>query len=112
MQHSKIICIAGTFASGKDTLAKYLIDKFGFVHVSTGDMVRVEAQKQRGSIERPILFEVANKMRHTKGAGYFADQALKVGLEKGAPGVLINGIRSLGEAKAVRDAGGQVLFVD
>lgn len=103
----ELIGIAGSFASGKDTIAHHLVDNFGFSHVSTGDMVREVAQSERGSIERPILFEVANEHRYRDGAGVFVVRAL----EKSRP-LVITGIRSLGEAKALKDAGGTLLFVD
>lgn len=109
----KIIGIAGTFASGKDTLAQHLVDKFGFRHFSTGDMVRLEALNLRGSVERPVLLEIADQMRHAFGAGYFAKRALEEG-EKfpEARGIIITGMRSLGEAQVIKDAGGLLLFVD
>jgi len=103
----ELIGIAGSFASGKDTIAHHLVDDFGFTHVSTGDMVREVAQKERGSIERPVLYEVANEHRHRDGAGTFVELAL----DKPRP-LVITGIRSLGEAKALRAAGGVLLFID
>ena len=108
-----IIGLAGTFASGKDTLAHHLVEKYGYLHVSTGDIVRVEAQRQRGSIERPVLFEVANMQRHKYGAGYFAKQALaQLDKHPEATGILVTGLRSLGEARAIVEAGGVLVFVD
>ena len=103
----ELIGIAGSFASGKDTVAHALAADYGFSHVSTGDMVREVAQRERGSIERPVLFEVANEHRHRDGAGVFVIHAL----EKPRP-LVITGIRSLGEAKALKQAGGVLLFID
>ena len=102
-----LIGIAGSFASGKDTVAHVLEADYGFTHVSTGDMVRAAAQRERGSIERPVLFEVADAHRHRDGAGVFVLHAL----EKPRP-LVITGIRSLGEAKALKAAGGTLLFID
>lgn len=104
---TELIGIAGSFASGKDTVAHALEADYGFTHVSTGDMVRAAAQRERGSIERPVLFEVANEHRHRDGAGVFVLHAL----EKPRP-LVITGIRSLGEAKALKAAGGTLLFID
>lgn len=104
-----IVGIAGTFASGKDTLAKYLVDNYDYRHFSTGDMVRVEAQKLYGSIERPTLRKTADELRHREGAGIFAERALKHSNE--GP-LLITGIRSPGERDAIKAAGGIVMFVD
>lgn len=102
-----IIGIAGTFASGKDTIAHKLVEDFGYTHVSGGDMIREIAMKERGSIERPVLHEVADHYRQTYGADVF----VKMQLEKPRPTV-ISGLRTLGEAKAVLAAGGTLLFID
>lgn len=102
-----LVGIAGTFASGKDTIAKKLVDEHGFTHVSTGDLVREVAMRERGSIERPVLKEVATAHRQSDGAGYFVEQ----GLDKPRP-LVISGIRSLGEAKALKNAGGILLYID
>lgn len=104
---AKLIGIAGSFASGKDTIAHALVADYGFTHVSTGDMVRAAAERERGSIERPVLFEVANEHRHRDGAGVFVEHAL----QQPRP-LVITGIRSLGEAKALKAAGGTMLFID
>ena len=103
----RLIGIAGTFTSGKDTIANKLVADFGFVHVSTSDMIREIAQKERGSIERPILHEVAAEHRRREGAGVFVNFALKKPLP-----LVITGMRSLGEAKAIKQAGGVLLFID
>lgn len=103
----QLIGIAGSFASGKDTVAHALEADYGFGHVSTGDMVREAAQRERGSIERPVLFEVANEHRHREGAGVFVTHAL----QKPRP-LVVTGIRSLGEAKALKAEGGRLLFID
>lgn len=104
---SLIIGIAGSFASGKDTVAHRLVEDFGFSHVSTGDLVREVAQRERGSIERPILREVADYHRHHDGAGAFIRMAFKR-----TPPLVITGIRALGEAKAIKEHGGVLLFID
>lgn len=103
----ELIGIAGSFASGKDTIAHALQADYGFIHVSTGDMVREAAMRERGSIERPVLHEVATEHRYRDGAGAFVEHALK----KPRP-LVITGIRSLGEAKALKAAGGTLLFID
>ena len=108
-----IIGLSGTFASGKDTLADYLVERCNFMHLSTGDLVREEAMRLRGSVERPVLFEVANQLRREKGAGVI----IQIALERfaAAPqydGIVISGIRSIGEVEAVHAAGGRMVFVD
>lgn len=115
MKH--ILGLAGTFASGKDTLAHYLVREYNYHHISTSDMVRQEALKERGSIERPVLHEVANQLRHTHGAGVMVDLAIKTFAAKlqerdDYDGLVVSGLRSLGEAKAIKAAGGTLVFID
>lgn len=113
----RIIGLSGTFASGKDTLAHYLVQHYHYLHISTGDMVRQEALKQRGSIERPVLHEVADSLRRSHGAGVLADLAIKTFEAKQAErddykGLVVSGLRSLGEAKAIKAASGVLVFTD
>lgn len=117
MNTNKIIGLSGTFASGKDTLAHYLVKEKNYLHVSTGDMVRQEALMLRGSVERPVLHEVADELRRKHGAGIFAELAVKTYKERlkerdDYDGMVVSGLRSLGEAKAIRMAGGMLIFVD
>lgn len=109
-----IVGISGSFSSGKDTLAKHLQEKNGFMTVSTGDIVREIAQEQRGSVERPVLFEVANELRHKYGGAVLVERALDRyhNSIRNYSGVVITGIRSLGEAKAIKELGGTLVFVD
>lgn len=103
----QLIGISGTFASGKDTVAEFLVSDFGFTHISTGDIVREVAMEKYGSIERPVLAKAATELRYAQGAGALVAEALK----ETRP-LVITGIRSLGEAKTVKAAGGVLLFVD
>lgn len=103
----ELIGVAGTFASGKDTVTHRLVDDFGFTHISTSDTVREVAMKERGSIERPVLQEVAPAYRKKHGAGIFVELALKASRP-----LVVTGLRSMGEAKAIKAAGGVVIFID
>lgn len=110
-----IIGLAGTFASGKDTLAKHLEAKHGFMHVSTGDLLREETKRLYGSTDRAILQKYSNELRRTRGAGVLIGIALEHYQKQHDlfPGGLIaSGIRSTGEAEAIHAAGGTVVFVD
>lgn len=102
-----IIGISGTFASGKDTIAHKLAEDYGYTHVSTGDMVRKVAQEKYGSIERPVLHTTARELRYEYGAGALVLEALK----ETRPTV-ISGIRTLGEANSLLEAGGTLLYID
>jgi len=103
----KIIGLSGRNSAGKDTLAEYLVENYGYTHVPTGDMVRAEAMKLYGNIERETLQKVAPAYKKEHGAGVFVNLAL----EQSRP-IVVSGIRSMGELKAIKDAGGIMVFVD
>lgn len=103
----ELVGLAGTFVGGKDTLAERMVDDFGFTHVSTGDMVREIAMAERGSVERPVLQEIADHYRKQMGAGALVLMAL----EKSRP-LVVTGLRSLGEAKELKNAGGVLMWID
>ena len=107
MKLPNLIGVSGTFGSGKDSLARILVNEYGYTEVSTSDLVREVAMRERGSIERPVLAEVATMCREKYGAGYFVE----VGLDKPRP-LVITGIRSLGEMKALKQADGIMVYID
>lgn len=106
----KLVGISGTFGAGKDIGAEYLVEEHGFTSASTGDMVRKIAQEKYDSIERHTLHKAADEARHEKGAGIFVEQAIAE--HSTATSLVVTGIRSIGEAKALKAAGGLLLFVD
>jgi len=110
----KIIGLSGTFAAGKDTLADYLSNKHGFLHVSTSDIVRHVAQEQRGDTHRSVLFEVANQLRDERGGGVLVEMAIEESqqTEQEHDGLVISGIRSIGEVESLHQANGEMIFVD
>lgn len=109
-----IIGLSGTFASGKDTLAQHLVQKYNFLHVSTGDMVRAVAESEYGNTERPTLVKTANELREKRGPGVLAELALERYEEHKSDytGIIISGVRSLGEVNIIQAKAGIILFVD
>lgn len=112
----QIIGLSGTFSSGKDTLAKLLSEDYGFVHISTSDIVRELSLARYNSTDRVYLQKISNEYREKMGNDYFAAEAYKRYLnlreeEKGL-GLVISGMRSVGEAKKVKSLGGILVFVD
>ena len=102
-----LIGISGTFASGKDSLAKILVENYGFTHASTSDMVRAAAQERHGNIERPTLRKVGVELRNESGAGVLVERALKLTLP-----LVVSGIRTTGEVCLLKKAGGVMVFID
>lgn len=111
MQTPTHIGIAGTFASGKDTLGHFLVEKYGFQLASTSDVVRKYSMQRHNSIERPFLYETAEFYRKHQGPDFFVKELLKeyAGTSRG---LAISGLRATGEAQAIRDTGGVIVFID
>ncbi|MBA2278863.1 nucleoside monophosphate kinase [Candidatus Saccharibacteria bacterium] len=109
-----IIGLSGTFASGKDTLAHFLLQNHNFMHVSTGDMVRAVAEAEYGNTERPTLVKTANELREKRGPGVLAELAIeRYELQKkNYSGIVISGVRSLGEANVIQAKAGIIVFTD
>ncbi len=110
MQNNKIIIgIVGTQSSGKDTIADYLVKKYDFSNISTGDMVRDYIRENNlGAPERDLMQKVANQMRIDNGPDVLARRAIEKPLER----IIVSGIRAIAEAKAVKDAGGLLISCD
>jgi dephospho-CoA kinase len=111
---TNIVGLAGTFASGKDTLAHHLVNTHDYLHVSTGDMIRAVATERYGNTKRSTLHKTANELRASRGSGVLVELALE-GFEKRKEvykGVIVSGIRSIGEAEAIKAAGGTLVFID
>jgi len=107
--------LAGTFASGKDSLARHLEEKYNIKHISTGDILRTYAQQKYGSIERPVLYKTANEMRETMEPGILSILALEQyeSYKESYPGgVCVSGFRAWAEAEEIRKRGGIIIFTD
>ena len=109
-----IIGISGTFGSGKDSLAEYLYSKYNLLHISTSDIVREFARKQYSSTDRPILRKVANELRQSFGPAAMVDKSFEKykNSSKKYNGLLISGVRTIGEANKIHQLGGIMVFVD
>lgn len=113
-----IIGLAGTLASGKDTVSHILAEKYGFLHISTSDMLRAAKRKEYGDTPAALLLRndpFANNLRATRGPGILIELALEayaLQQDKYPGGVVISGIRSIGEIESLHAAGGVLLFVD
>ena len=103
-----ILGFVGTYAAGKDAAADYLVEKYGFMHVSTGNLVReIIQQSGLGGLDRQNLQKVANDLRQKHGHGHLVHLALeKEGL------LIVSGLRNPGEAAVVKEAGGILVAFD
>ena len=99
--HKLIIGITGTHASGKDTVALRICERYSAENYSTGDEVRHEATKLLLDHSRFNLFTLGNKLREEFGSHVLALRALNRA-HKHADIALITGIRNVGEIEYLR----------
>lgn len=101
-----IIGIVGSIASGKDTVADYLVTK-GFKSLSLSAVLRKIMTEAGQEISTKNMTEFGNKLRNEKSHGYLAEEAIK----SIVPGenVIITSIRQVGEIESLRTQPGFVL---
>src|SRR6185312_1152909 len=105
-----IIGITGTLGAGKGTVVEYLKTK-GFTHYSVRDFLNKEIKKRGLTSNRDTMLEVANDLRAKNGPGYISEQLAGEALKKGG-NVVIESIRSIGEAYHLKEHGGLLWAVD
>lgn len=114
----RIIGVAGTLGSGKDTVGEVLAEEYGFSHASTSDMLRAAKKKKYGDSPKALLLRAdpfANELRATRGPGVLVELAYEEYMEnidKYPGGMVATAIRSIGEAEKIKELGGTMVFVD
>jgi len=101
-----IIGITGYNASGKDSMADYLVSK-GFVHYSLSDIIREELRKKKKKITRENLIDLGNELRSKYGASVLAKKVSEK-IKKGQ-NYVITSIRNKEEVKELEKLEGFVL---
>lgn len=118
MNHSlQLIGVTGTAGAGKDTVAELLCQVFGLQNLSSGDFLRVitrYAYRQPYDFNpaRDQLYQVANYLRTEINPATLVHLCILQAQVQQLPGAVISGLRSMGEAEAVRAAGGIIVGVD
>lgn len=94
-----IIGISGSYSSGKDTAADYLVEKYGFEHHSLSNEIRIVLRERSEEPSRDNMMRVGNELRAEHGSGVLAERTLKrIKTEK----VLVSSIRNLGEIEVLK----------
>lgn len=110
----KIIGIAGTNGSGKDSLGEIIAKDYGYMFVSGADFLREEAKKRGLPIEREILRTISAEWRRKYGLGVLVDKAVEIFKQsnKEYKGLVVSPMRNPGEAQHIKDLGGVLVWVD
>lgn len=113
--NNRIIGLAGTNGSGKDTVGHILADKYGYLFVSVTELLRAEAAKRGVEPNRENLRTISAEWRRESGQlGVLVDKAVAE-YKKAAGrynGVAIASLRNPGEADRVHELGGTMVWVD
>jgi dephospho-CoA kinase len=112
-----LIGLAGTAGAGKDTAANLLCEMFGMQNLSSGDALRAITRyiyrlDPTFNPVRDQLFEVANTIRTTIHPAALVKVCVLQAQVLRIDRAIITGLRSMGEAEAIRAAGGIIVVVD
>jgi dephospho-CoA kinase len=112
----KIIGVAGTNGSGKDTIGVMLQEKYKFLFVSASDILRQEARARGQESTREILRNISAEWRRELGSlGALIDKVVDLykQVEDQYPGGLaIVSLRNPGEPDRIHELGGTMVWVD
>ncbi len=106
-----IIGITGTLGAGKGAAVSYLVREKGFTHYSARDFLAEEMEKEGIAINRDTMVAYANTLREKYGPGYIFEELYRRAEKTHTPSV-IESIRTVGEAEALKNAGGILLAID
>ena len=110
----KVIGIAGTNGSGKDTLGHTLAKNHGYLFISVTELLREECKKRGIEVTRENLRTVSAEWRRQYGLGVLVDKAMAEfeKVKSKYSGLAIASLRNPGEADSVHSLGGTVIWVD
>ncbi len=108
----KIVGLAGTNGSGKDTVAQILAEDYGFFVVSATDILEEELKKQGLSFERENKRKVGKQWREQYGLSAIVDKAIEQAKAKGAEKLVVGSLRHPAEAEKVKELSGTVIWVN
>lgn len=109
-----ILGVTGTNASGKDTVADYIKNKYGFKNYSLSDEIRIEATQRGLSHERENLRTIGNELREKFAPNELAIRVSKRATSDNTEKVVITSIRNSAEVKYLKDnfPGFKLIYVD
>ena len=103
-----IIAITGLNGSGKSTVASYLRDEKGFIHLSFRDFIIEKLDELGLEFKRENMRVLANQLRKEHGADYVLEQMLNRAKDLDRD-VVIESIRTVNEVKFLKEQGAVLL---
>jgi len=110
----KIIGLAGTDASGKDTVGQILAKRYGWCFISVTDILRAELKRRNIELKREYLRLISAEWRRKFGPAVLIDKALKEykPVEQEYNGLVISSLRHPAEADRIHELEGMVVWTD
>lgn len=112
----RLIGVAGTNGSGKDTIGYLLSKKYGFWFISLTDILRDECRRRNLPVERVHLRTISAEWRRQYGLGVMVDKCMDA--FNALPdkykyvGVVMSSFRNPYENDRMHELGGQVVWLD
>jgi dephospho-CoA kinase len=103
-----IIALAGSIASGKETLSRHFIE-LGFNHQILSDRLREEAHSRGLEVTRPLLQDIGNELRQELGGAVLAIKTAEL-IADSQDNVVIDGVRNPHEIIFLREVLGAVVI--
>ena len=114
--NAQFVGLAGRPGAGKDTGADHLVAQHDFLHVSTSNLLREEAERRGLDKERGTLIELGINLREeygTQGALILlAIERWHEQRDRYIGGLVVTAMRAAGEAKEILAQDGKLVFVD
>lgn len=114
--NTQLVGLAGTLNAGKDTGAEHLAERYGFLHVSTSNILRAEAERYKLTPDRVTLTDIGINLRREYNSEaalvIMAIERWQAERDRYMGGLVVTGLRVIGEAEEVRKRNGRLLFVD
>ena len=107
-----IIGITGTDGAGKGAAVKYLVEKKGFTHYSSREIITEKILEKNRPVNRENMRITANELRKDFGNDVLVQLSLQKAATDGATDIIIESIRTTAEAQSLHEKGGQLLAVD
>jgi len=113
-----VLGFTGALGSGCSYLAKGLADQHGYAYCSLSELIHTVAREARQSERTESLQDIGNRIRRQCGRDALVTYALtaldgtipKLGAHNRPRGIVVDGIRNAGEAKALRQFPNFYLF--
>lgn len=106
-----IIGITGTIGAGKGAVVAYLVREKGFVHYSARAFFAEKMEAAGMAIDRDTMVAFANELRAQHGPQYVFETLFARAKDSKMP-TIIESIRTVGEAMALKEKGGILLAID